>query len=173
MKKIILVLILSLVAVGFSMAGGLDFQLGAGYHSSYYSTEIGAPDDITALPLGVGGYVGVGYGFGDSQFLNLGIEFAPSWDLSISPWGVSNFNYQARGYVKVKPLEMLTVTGFGGYAGNAFLGYDWKEYQENASWSVGARLTFLFLYAEYSAILNSSYDGITKSEIGVGVKIFN
>ncbi len=173
MKKFILVLILSLAVVGFSMAGELDFQLGAGYHSSYYSTEIGAPNDITALPLGVGGYVGVGYGFGDSQFLNLGVEFAPSWDLSIKDFEVSNFNYQARGYLKLKPLDMLTVTGFGGYAGNAFLGYDWKKYEENASWVVGARLTFLFLYAEYAAILNSSYNGITKSEIGIGFKIFN
>ncbi len=172
MKKLVLVLVLCVVAAGISMAGGLDFHLGAGYHSSYFSAKVEAPEDIKALPIGVGGYAGIGFGLGQSGLLNLGVEFAPSWDLAVPSFKTSNFSYQARAYVKVKPMDILTVTGFGGYSGNQYFGADWNAWEKSASWAVGARVTALFLYAEYAAILNSSYDGITKSEIGVGFAFF-
>ena len=172
MKKLIVLTVLALAVTGFAAAGGLVFQLGAGYHSSYYSQDLAIPStDPTAYPLGIGGYAGVGYGFGEKKMLSVGGEFAPSWDLSISPEvTVDNFAYQARGFVKFKPAGLLTVTGFGGYAGNAMP--DSLNFDAN-NWAFGARVTVLFLYAEYSAIVANDFSGgIARNEIGLGFAIF-
>ncbi len=174
MKKILAVLAVLLVFTGFLSAGGLDFHLGAGYHSAYLSDALSIPDDPTAMPLGVGAYAGIGYGFGEKKVANLGLEFAPSWDVSFDPLGASNFMYQVRAYAKFKPLDMLTATLFGAYEGNAFFGTDTAAWQEHASWAVGARLTLFFIYAEYSAVLNEDVSdiGVMKNEIGLGFAIF-
>lgn len=153
---------------GFAAAGGIVFQVGAGYHSSYYG-DILSPE-VSSMPLGVGGYAGVGYGFGEKKMFSLGAEFAPSWDFSVSPFGVSNFAYQVRGFLKFKPAGLLTVTGFGGYVGNAFP-TDWGF--SNNNWAFGGRVTLLFLYAEYSAVFNNQLTGgIAKHEIGLGFAFF-
>ena len=172
MKKLIVLAVLVVAVTGFAAAGGLVFQLGAGYHSSYVSADLLAVPDIEHMPLGVGGYAGLGYGFGEKKKISIGAEFAPSWDFALQDPYVSNFNYQARGFLKFKPLDILTVTGFGGYAGSSWLGTDIDVWQDNASWAVGARVTVLFLYAEYAAVLNSNYDGVAKNEIGLGFAIF-
>ncbi|RKX83516.1 MAG: hypothetical protein DRP70_14700, partial [Spirochaetes bacterium] len=89
MKKLIILTVLVAAVTGFAAAGGLVFQLGAGYHSSYIGelpSDIDAEiADLKSLPLGVGGYVGLGYGFGEKKMLSLGAEFAPSWDFSLNP----------------------------------------------------------------------------------------
>ncbi len=172
MKKFIALAILCAVVTGFAAAGGLTFHGGAGYHSSYFSSKIAVPKDIKALPLGVGVYAGLGYAFGDDEKFSLGGEFAPNWDFSVDPFGLSNFCYQARVFAKLKFMDDLTIAAFGGYAGNQFFGANWQAWQDNASWAVGARLTAFFIYAEYAAILNDQVNGITKNEIGLGVAIF-
>lgn len=172
MKKFIVLAVLALTVTGFAAAGGLVFQLGAGYHSSYYNSDLPwdvPAGDITNMPLGVGGYAGVGYGFGEKKAFSVGAEFAPSWDFSISPFGVSNFAYQIRGFVKWKPMGMLTLTGFGGYCGNAFPS-DWSV--SNNDWAFGGRMTILFLYAEYAAVMSNDLSGVGKHEIGVGFAFF-
>ena len=122
------------------------------------------------MPLGVGGYAGLGYGFGGNNFLSLGLEFAPSWDLALDPLGVSNFNYQGRGFVKLKPANILTATAFVGYAGNLIAAQDIEAFN-NFNPVLGARVTALMLYAEYAAILQTDWSGIYKHEIGFGFAI--
>lgn len=170
MKKLVVLAVLLAAVAGFAAAGGLDFHLGAGYHSSYFSDSVTVPSgNPSSYPLGVGAYGGIGYGFGERKMLNLGVEFAPYWDLGLTPVAVSNFAYQARAYLKLKPAGMLTVTGFGGYVGNAFpsdWGFDTNE------WAFGARVTILFLYAEYAAVFTNDLDGIVQNQIGIGFALF-
>jgi len=173
MKKLIVLAVLGVIVTGFAAAGGLVFHAGAGYHSSYIGE---LPDDVAsevkALPLGVGGYAGLGYGFGANKKLSLGAEFAPSWDLALKPIGVSNFNYQVRGFAKFKPLDMLTLTGFGGYAGDILSGGDIDSLKSNGNAVVGARLTVLFLYAEYGMVVPWDFSDVYKHEIGLGFAFF-
>ena len=174
MKKLIVLSILSVIVTGFAAAGGLVFQLGAGYHSSFgdFSDAPASAGDVKAMPLGVGGYAGLGYGFGDRKKVSLGAEFAPSWDLSLKPAGVSNFNYQVRGFVKAKPTDMFTLTGYAGYAGDILSGDGIDGLQSNGNAVLGARLTVLFLYAEYDVVVPWDFGGINKHEVGVGFAFF-
>ena len=174
MKKLIILVVLCAVVTGFAAAGGLVFQLGAGYHSSYVGDipeQGNIIDEVKAMPLGVGGYAGLGYGFGDKKMLSIGAEFAPSWDFSLSPMGVSNFTYQGRGFVKFKPAGMLTATGFFGYAGYLINAKDLDSFT-SFNPVFGARITVLFLYAEYAAVLTSDWDNLAKHEIGLGFAFF-
>jgi len=176
MKKLIILAVLAASITGFAAAGGLVFQLGAGYHSSYIGE---LPSDIDSgmaelksMPLGVGGYVGLGYGFGEKKTFSLGAEFAPSWDMSFDPLGMSGFGYQARGFVKFKPAKIFTLTGFGGYAGNSFAGGDLDSMISDGNPVFGARLTVLFMYAEYAAVMSSDMSSIFKNDIGIGFAFF-
>ncbi len=174
MKKLIILTVLVAAVTGFAAAGGLVFQLGAGYHSSYIGdipTQGNVVDDVKSMPLGVGGYAGLGYGFGEKKMLSLGAEFAPSWDFSLNPMGVSNFSYQGRGFLKFKPAGMLTATGFFGYGGNLINATSIDSFN-SFNPVFGGRITLLFLYAEYAAVLSSDWGGIAKHEIGLGFAFF-
>ncbi|MCD6343578.1 MAG: hypothetical protein J7L76_07320 [Spirochaetaceae bacterium] len=175
MKKLIILTVLVAAVTGFAAAGGLVFQLGAGYHSSYIGelpSDIDAEiADLKSLPLGVGGYVGLGYGFGEKKMLSLGAEFAPSWDFSLNPTGVSNFSYQGRGFLKFKPAGMLTATGFFGYGGNLINASSIDSFN-SFNPVFGGRITLLFLYAEYAAVLSSDWNDVAKHEIGLGFAFF-
>lgn len=174
MKKIIVLITLCVIVTGFAAAGGLVFQLGAGYHSSFgnFSDAPASVGEIKAMPLGVGGYAGLGYGFGDKKKLSIGAEFAPSWDLCLNPMGVSNFNYQIRAFTKFKPVGMVTVTGFAGYAGDIMAGTDIETIKANGNAVLGARVTLLFLYAEYDVVIPWDFSEINKHEVGIGFAIF-
>ena len=176
MKKLIILTILAAAVTGFAAAGGLVFQLGVGYHSSYVgelpSDVDTALEDLQNMPLGIGGYVGLGYGFGEKKMFSLGAEFAPSWDMSFNPMGVSNFGYQARGFLKFEPAKFFTLTGFGGYAGSSFFGGDLDEWKSGGNVVWGARLTILFIYAEYAAEMPWDMSSVLKHDIGIGFAFF-
>ena len=178
MRRAALLIVLSVVAAGFTAAAGLDFHLGAGYHSSYIGDSPPAnfkagTETVKAMPLGIGGYVGIGYGFGAGGLISIGAEFAPSWDFSFDPLGPTNFGFQGRAYAKLKPLKLLSAAVFGGFAGNLT-----GSVEEPASFVgspvLGVRVTLLFIYAEYAAVLpnlKSGNTGIAEHEIGVGFAI--
>ena len=174
MKKLIILTVLVAAITGFAAAGGLVFQLGAGYHSSYIGdipTQGNVIDDVKSMPLGVGGYAGLGYGFGEKKMFSLGAEFAPSWDFSLNPIGVSSFGYQGRGFLKLKPAEIITATGFFGYGGNLINASSIDSFN-SFNPVFGGRITVLFLYAEYAAVLSSDWGGIASNEIGLGFVFF-
>jgi len=169
-------MVLAVAVTGFVTAGGLTFQLGAGYHSSYIGELPSDVDagiaDLKSMPLGIGGYAGLGYGFGDKKMISLGAEFAPSWTMSFDPMGVNSFGYQVRGFLKFKPAKMFTLTGFGGYAGSSFGGGSLSEIQNAGNAVFGARLTVLFLYAEYAAEMPWDLSSVYKHDIGIGFAFF-
>lgn len=176
MKKLFVLTVLLIAVAGFAAAGGLDFHLGAGWHSSFFG-DIDGIDNFSpslskakAMPLGIGGYVGLGYGFG-KQLLNLGIEFAPSWDFSLAGYKVTNLALQGRAYLKFKFADILTAAAFGGYTLNLAGSTDDPGSLVGTP-VVGARVTVLFIYAEYGMNLRPSFDGIAKHEVGLGVAIF-
>lgn len=173
MKKLVVLALLLAAVTGFAAAGGLVFQLGAGYHSSYYSDSLTWPStDPSSYPLGVGGYAGLGYGFGEKKMFSVGAEFAPSWTVGFSPEiSFNNFAYQIRGFVKFKPAGLLTITGFGGYAGTS-LDLDAIPEITSNNMAFGARITVLFLYAEYAAVVPPDFSTIARNEIGLGFAIF-
>ena len=176
MKKMIILLVLAAAVTGFASAGGLVFHLGAGYQSSYIGE---LPSDVDAgmatlksMPLGVGGYAGVGFGFGEKKMISLGAEFAPSWTMSFNPIGLSNFGYQVRGFLKFKPAKIITLTGFGGYAGNSFTGGDLDTMISAGNAVFGARITALFIYAEYAVEMPWDLSAVYKHDIGIGFAFF-
>ena len=175
MRKLIILAVLIAAVTGFAAAGGLVFQLGAGYHSAYVGelpSDIDAGlADLKSMPLGVGGYVGVGYGFGDKKTFSLGAEFAPSWDFSLNPMGVSNFGYQGRAFVKFKPAKLFTATGFFGYGGNLISSTSFDSLN-TFNPVIGGRITVLFLYAEYAAVMSEDWSRLAKHEIGLGFAFF-
>ena len=179
-RRIVLLIVLGVSAAGFAAASGLDFHLGAGYHSSYVGTAPPANfesgiDTLKAMPLGIGGYVGLGYGFGPEKRISIGVEFAPSWDFSIDPPGATNFGFQGRAYAKLKPLKLFSVAVFGGFAGNLLTGSAENPATLVGSPILGIRATVFFVYAEYAAVLpelNLSVNGIAEHEIGIGFAIF-
>jgi hypothetical protein len=173
MKKMIVLVVLCAAVTGFAVAGGLDFHLGAGYHSSYIGSL--DTDDLTlqtleSMPLGIGGYVGLGWGFGEKKRFAAGAEFAPSWDFSFNPMGISNFAYEARAYAKFEPGRFFTLAGFGGYSGNLVTGLD--EIISSPNVVFGARMTLTFLYVEYSAVMRQDWAGIARHGIGAGFAFF-
>ncbi len=172
MKKFMALVILCAAVTGFAAAGDLVFHGGAGYHSSYFSSKLAVPKNIRSLPLGIGAYIGVGYAFGEKEKFAMGAEFSPSWDLAVKPFALSNFCYQARAFAQLKASEDVTITAFGGYAGNQFFGANWPAWRDSASWAAGARVRAFFIYAEYVAIFNNQVTGITKNEVALGVSVF-
>jgi len=176
MKKLILIAVLTAAITGFAAAGGLVFQLGAGYHSSYIGE---LPSDVDAgiaelksMPLGIGAYAGLGFGFGEKKVFSVGAEFAPSWTMSFSPLGLSSFGYQARGFVKFKPADLFTITGFGGYAGNSFSGGSLESFKSSGNAVFGVRATLFFIYAEYAAIMPWDMSAVYKNDLGIGFVFF-
>jgi len=175
MKKLILLGIIGILVTGIAAAGGLTFQLGAGYHSSYVGEVPSDGEDIVKelknMPLGIGGYVGLGWGFGEKKALGLGLEFAPSWDFMLQDPYISNFAYQGRLFLKWKPMKIFTLTGFFGYGGNTLNAKDFENVN-NFNPLFGGRVTVLFLYAEYAAVFRPDWSQLAKHEIGIGFAFF-
>lgn len=175
MKKMIVLVVLIAAVTGFAAAGGLVFQLGAGYHSTYIGelpdSATGTIAELKTMPLGVGGYAGLGWGFGEKKTFSVGAEFAPSWDFSFDPVGVSNFSYAGRAFVKVKPMDMITLTGFAGYGGNLIAAVD-EGNVNNLTPQFGGRLTLLFLYVDYAAVLSKDWSNLAAHQIGIGFAFF-
>ncbi len=177
MKKLIILAIILSAITGFAAAGGLVFQVGAGYASSYVGelpSDIPAgADTLKSMPFGVGGYAGLGYGFGDKKMFSIGGEFAPAWTLSFDPWGVSNLSYQIRGFVKFKLAGLLTITGFSGYEGGTLIGGDLSDpFKSGGNAAIGFRITVLFIYAEYAAVMPWDFSSVYKNNIGIGFAFF-
>ena len=53
-----------------------------------------------------------------------------------------------------------------------FLGGDIDDYKANSNLALGARLTLLFLYAEYDVVMPWDFSGINKHEVGLGFALF-
>ncbi len=176
MKRITVSVLLCLIMTGLVAGGGLDFHLGAGYHSSYFGEvdDVGSLETIagkaTAMPLGIGGYAGIGFGL-IGKTLNLGIEVAPSWDFNLSGYKISNFALQGRAYLKVKLPLPFSVAVFGGYAIN-MAGSTSDPGSLLGAPVFGARLTVFFIYAEYALTPKPDFSGIMKHEIGLGFAFF-
>lgn len=175
MKKLIILAVLCAAITGFAAAGGLVFQLGAGYHSTYIGeipdsagTALG---ELKTMPLGLGAYIGLGYGFGEKKLFSVGLEFAPSWDISFNPLGANNFGYAGRLFLKMKPADMFTLTGFAGYGGNLLSAID-EGSLNNANPQFGGRLTLFFLYIDYAAVLTSDWKNLAANQIGIGFAFF-
>ncbi len=161
---------------GLAAAGGLDFHLGAGYHSSYFG-EVNDVENLeaiaskaTAMPLGIGGYAGIGVGI-IGKILNLGIEASPSWDFNLGGYQISNFALQGRVYVKVKMPVLFSAAVFGGYSIN-MAGSASDPGSLLGAPVFGARLTVFFIYAEYALTPKPDFSGIMKHEIGLGFAFF-
>jgi len=184
-RKAIVFAVLSVLVVGPAVAGELTFHVGVGYHMSFYDSppdfqlsEGSNPKEtaelLQVLPLGVGAYAGLGYGFGFKALLSLGLELAPSWSFSVFPAFVSNLGYQARVFLKVKPIDAITATVFTGWAGDQFSGGDIEGWQDTdiGNGAIGARLTIFPVYIEYAAIVPWDFSTLMKNEVGIGFALY-
>ncbi len=173
MKKIVTAALLCIAVSGTGFASGLDFHIGAGWHSSFFGDVDEVPGFGPAvarakvMPLGIGGYAGIGFG----GLFNLGLEIAPSWVFNLAGYKMSNFALQSRIYFKFKIIELVTATAFAGYTLN-FAGSPEDPASLVGTPVVGARVTVFIFYAEYALNLTPNFDGIAKNEVGVGVAFF-
>lgn len=158
MRKLILIVMIAGLAAGLAGAGGLDTQFGLGYNAQYFGDLADATSDILGdaawMPYGIGGYAGFGYGFGDRKIFSLGGELALNMGVqfnSAAGFYIGNIAVQGRGYAKIKPGRLLSITGFGGGVYDIYGGaendvdFSLREF----SWVAGARVTLWFLYASW------------------------
>ncbi len=160
MKKSILTILILALAVGFAGAGGLDTHFGLGYNAQFFGDyadlDASFSTNVGWMPYGIGGYAGVGYGFGARQLINLGVESGVNMGVNFkNDVSIADIVIQGRAYLKFKFAKQFTLAAYGGYAFNMFAGSS-----NGASFSfnegapvVGGRLTLLFLYAQYDVTL--------------------
>ncbi len=156
MKKIILMVLVTVAVTGFAAAGGLDMHFGMGYQAQYFGDysdmNTSFTEDTSWMPYGIGAYAGVGYGFGAKQVVSVGFEPAIAMGINFSnDIALANMVIQGRGYLKFKPAKAFTVTGFGGVSYDMYgvLAGDQTFSKEILAPMAGARITLLFLYAQY------------------------
>jgi len=156
MKKIILIVLIAAALTGIAGAGGLDMHFGLGYQAQYFGNYSEMNTDFTGdtswMPYGIGAYAGVGYGFGAKKVVSVGIEPAIAMGINFSDnLALANIVIQGRGYLKFKPAKAFTVTGFGGISYDMYGAISGGEQfsKELLAPMAGARITILFLYAQY------------------------
>lgn len=164
----ILLAVIAMAVTGFAAAGGFDWHLGAGYQTTFVDPSALEPtlDQLTALPIGIGAYIGLGYGFGEKKALNLGAEGKFAWSTSTS-FTVNNISGQLRGYLKWRPAKIFTLAGYGGVAYESITDVNAANTFSNPAAVAGGRVTFLFLYAEYGVVFLDTL----KHELGLGIAI--
>ncbi|RKX80650.1 MAG: hypothetical protein DRZ90_10385 [Spirochaetes bacterium] len=155
-KKVVLIVLLAAALTGFASAGGLDMHFGLGYQAQYFGDYSDMNTDFTGdtawMPYGIGAYAGVGYGFGDRKVISVGIEPAIAMGINFTNnIALANMVIQGRGYLKFKPAKAFTVAGFGGVSYDMYgaLSGDQTFSKNLLAPMAGARITLLFLYAQY------------------------
>jgi len=203
-KKISLIAGLCLCAASLAMAEGLETQFGIGYHGAFFgpsfytkvlqlsdaSKESGTATTISALldkeiligintPIGIGTYVGFGYGIGTSQDFSVGFEIAPSVSATtVSPL-ITNLGLQGRLFVKYGPSKLFSITGFGGLKGSMLLGGSTlvggkpSFSLRSANPVFGIRITVSFFYLEHAVVTARDFSNIYSHDIGVGISVIN
>jgi len=197
-KKTLLIAGLCLCAASLAMAEGLETQFGIGYHGAFFgpslnikdlqlsdaSKESGTATTISALiglntPIGIGTYVGFGYGIGTSQDFSVGFEIAPSVSATTASPLITNLGLQGRLFVKYGPSKLLSITGFGGLKGSMLLGgstlVDGKPsfLLRSANPVFGVRITVSFFYLEHAVVTARDFSNIYSHDIGLGISVIN
>jgi len=167
-KRILLIVGLCLCAASFATAEGLEAQFGIGYY-----TELLEPSRTITAPIGMSAYFGLGYGFGDSQAFSLGFEIAPTASMiTVSPPIAANLGLQGRIFYKYGYSKLFSITGFGGYRGSTPVG-DEVDFSLSGNPVMGARITVLIIYLEYTAVMSKDISSIHSHDIGLGISIIN
>ena len=158
MRKTILLIIGLCLCAGLAMAEGIEFQAGAGYHAGIWGLPMSK--DLENMPLGLGAYAGIGYGFGNSQAFSLGFEAAASWGLPVSMklYERSNRSLQGRIFAKYNNSEIFSITGFGGFNGGSLI----------ITPVFGARITVLSFYFEYAPVIARDFSSVYLHSFGLG-----
>ena len=156
MKKTILIVLVAVVLTGFAGAGGLDMHFGLGYQAQFFGDfselNTNVTTDTAWIPYGIGAYAGFGYGFGARQVISIGVEPAIAMGVSFSNnVALANIIIQGRGYFKFKPANAITLAAFGGFSYDTYgaLSGDTTFSMSELAPMAGARITLLFLYAQY------------------------
>jgi len=155
-KKIILIVLVAVLAAGAAGAGGLDMHFGMGYQAQYFGDysdmNTAFTEDTSWMPYGIGAYAGIGYGFGARSVVSVGIEPAIAMGINFSnDIALANMVVQGRAYLKLKPAKAFTIAGFGGVSYDMYgaLSGDETFKKDLLAPMAGARITLLFLYAQY------------------------
>ena len=172
-KRIILLVLMAAALTGVVSAGGLDMHFGMGYQAQYFGDYSDMNTDFTSdtswMPYGIGAYAGIGYGFGAKKVVSVGIEPAIAMGINFTnDIALANMVLQGRAYLKIKPAKAFTITGFGGVSYDLY-GALFEEQtfsKDFLSPMVGARITLLFLYAQYDVTL---YEAPLPMRHGFGV----
>ncbi|RKX72870.1 MAG: hypothetical protein DRP60_12970 [Spirochaetes bacterium] len=156
MKRIILIVLVTIVMAGFAGASGLDMHFGMGYQAQYFGdySEMNTSfsEDTSWMPYGIGAYAGIGYGFGARNVVSVGIEPAIAMGINFSNnVALANMVIQGRAYFKLKPAKAFTIAGLGGISYDMYgaLSGDQTFKKDLLAPMAGARITLLFLYAQY------------------------
>ena len=156
MKRIILIVLVAVALTGIAGAGGLDMHFGLGYQAQFFGDYSEMNTEFTAdtgwMPYGIGAYGGIGYGFGARQVVSIGVEPAIAMGVNFTNnIALANIIVQGRGYLKFKPANAITLTGFGGVSYDTYgaLSGGQKYTKAFLAPMAGARFTLLFLYAQY------------------------
>ncbi len=161
-KIILLALVMVMIGAGSAFAGGIDFQVGAGYNGIF-------PSEGDSFPAGFTAFGGVGFGILPTLSIGGEYEFGMTWNPNASIMGVdtsmSVVEHLPKAYVKFNALNILTVTGLAGVDIQSFRLDGNKVGDTTTAFTAGARVSLLFAYAQYLAVFN---ENSTDSRISIG-----
>jgi len=162
-KLFLLMLILLITSVSAFALPFIDLQLGGGYNGYFLSNS----ETIQSYPLGLAVYGGVGYKFFPTLSAGAEYEIANSWSLDDLGLGktFSITEQIPKVYVKFNALNILAISALAGMDIQTYKSDGDKSGSEQ-SFTMGARVAFLFGYAQYMMIFNE--DRIN-SRISAGV----
>ncbi len=152
-KKMVLTILILLMASGSVFAGKIGFHLGAGYNLLVPGNPDASPKNY---PLGFALYGGVGYRFIPTLSGGLEYEFAKTWaleEVSGLNDNVSIMENIPKLYVKFNAINILTITGLAGMDFQK-TSLDGKKLGTDKAFTMGARVSLLFAYAQYMILFN-------------------
>jgi hypothetical protein len=151
-KTVILTILILVVASGGVFAGGLDFQIGAGYNGYF----MGENDVELNYPLGFTAYGGVGYKFLPTLSIGAEYEFGMSWATNDLDLGKSFglIEHMPKAYIKFNALNILAITGLAGVDVLTHT-VDGEAGIKETAFTAGARVALLFGYAQYMMVFNT------------------
>jgi len=164
MKKKIALLTILLMLGGTSLfAGGIDFQVGAGYNGYFISSS---DSDFNGYPLGFTLYGGAGFKILPMLSIGAEYEFGKSWDTSdfISGQTLTITEHLPKAYIKLNALNILTVSALAG-VDIWQQKVDGNKADNDTAFTAGLRVSALFAYAQYMMVFN---DGRTDSRLIIG-----
>ncbi|QEN09608.1 hypothetical protein EXM22_17060 [Oceanispirochaeta crateris] len=152
-KRIIMAsIILMISSASASALPFIDFQLGAGYNG-FYVTD--GDNDFKGYPLGMTAFGGVGYKFFPTLSIGAEYEYAQSWSRDDLGTGLtlSVVEHLPKMYLKFNALNLLTVSALAGVDYQTPR-MDSTNGNSEAAFTMGARVAFLFAYAQYLMVFN-------------------